>query len=67
MRHGKIYFLSDGEENGVRIEKKSCPMNFAAKQEKLLGAEHGKRLSEMLKYIVSGEKPTTPNADAEGI
>lgn len=47
--------------------KKSCLMNFAAKQEKLLGAEHGKRFSEMLKYIVSGEKPTTPNADADGI
>ncbi|WP_027206769.1 hypothetical protein [Butyrivibrio fibrisolvens] len=43
--------------------KKSCLMNFAAKQEKLLGAEHGKRFSEMLKYIVSGEKPTTPNAE----
>ena len=32
-----------------------------------LNAEHGKKLTEMLKYILSGEKPSSPNMDIETI
>ncbi len=32
-----------------------------------LDVEHGKKLTEMLKYILSGEKPTTLNTDIEAI
>lgn len=37
------------------------------KVNKNLDKEHSKYLAEMLKYIVSGEKPTTPNADIDAI
>ncbi len=32
-----------------------------------LSAEHGKKLMEMLEYILSGVKPSTPNIDIEAI
>ncbi len=34
---------------------------------KCLSEEHGKKLMEMLKYISSGVKPSTPNTDIEAI
>ena len=33
----------------------------------IMDAVHSKKLTEMLRYIVSGEKPTSPNTDIEDI
>lgn len=51
-----IYLYCNGKPN---FETNNSPIK--------LPPEHGKRLQEMLKYIISGQKPSISNADIEEI